>query len=115
MGGRSAFGQLPLAGLTAWQALAGITDRVIRIRDELGARDLAGIVLYDPLIVRYATDSTDMQLWCAHNAVRYAFVATEGRVCSTPGRNATRAGSTWRPLASGQPVWLCPDHRDARC
>ena len=34
----------------------------------------------DPLNVRYATDSTDMQLWCTHNAVRYAFVATEGPV-----------------------------------
>ena len=43
-------------------------------------RDLAGIVVYDPLNVRYATDSTDMQLWCTHNAVRYAFVATEGPV-----------------------------------
>ena len=43
-------------------------------------RDHAGILLYDPLNVRYATDSTDMQLWCAHNAVRYAFVAAEGPV-----------------------------------
>ena len=43
-------------------------------------RDLAGIVVYDPLNVRYATDSTDMQLWCMHNAVRYAFVATDGPV-----------------------------------
>ncbi|MBA2701386.1 MAG: aminopeptidase P family protein, partial [Chloroflexi bacterium] len=54
--------------------------RLARIRAELVARDLAGIVVYDPLNVRYATDSTDMQAWCAHNAVRYAFVATEGPV-----------------------------------
>src|SRR5688572_10328803 len=37
--------------------------RLSRIRAELKARDLAGIVVYDPLNVRYATDSTDMQLW----------------------------------------------------
>jgi Xaa-Pro aminopeptidase len=54
--------------------------RLARIRAELRKRDLAGIVVYDPLNVRYATDSTDMQLWVMHNAVRYAFVATEGPV-----------------------------------
>nr|MDQ3345993.1 aminopeptidase P family protein [Chloroflexota bacterium] len=54
--------------------------RLRRIRTELKVRDLAGVLLYDPLNVRYATDSTDMQLWCTHNAVRYAFVATEGPV-----------------------------------
>jgi len=54
--------------------------RLTRIRTELVKQDLAGIVVYDPLNVRYATDSTDMQLWCTHNAVRYAFVAAEGPV-----------------------------------
>jgi Xaa-Pro aminopeptidase len=54
--------------------------RLTRIRAELVKRDLAGIIVYDPLNVRYATDSTDMQLWCTHNAVRYAFVAAEGPV-----------------------------------
>ena len=54
--------------------------RLQRIREQLKARDLAGALLYDPLNVRYATDATNMQLWCTHNAVRYAFVATEGPV-----------------------------------
>jgi Xaa-Pro aminopeptidase len=54
--------------------------RLTRIRAELQKRDLVGILVYDPLNVRYATDSTDMQLWVMHNAVRYAFVATEGPV-----------------------------------
>ena len=34
----------------------------------------------DPINVRYATDSTNMQVWCLHNPVRYAFVATDGPV-----------------------------------
>ena len=54
--------------------------RLERIRQQLRTRDLAGALLYDPLNVRYATDSTNMQLWIAHNAVRYAFVATDGPV-----------------------------------
>jgi len=67
-------------GLDAPDMKAARRYRLERIRAELRKRDLAGIVVYDPLNVRYATDSTDMQLWCTHNAVRYAFVATEGPV-----------------------------------
>jgi Xaa-Pro dipeptidase len=65
--------ELPdLDALRAW--------RLARVRAGLGARGYAGAVLTDPINVRYATDSTNMQLWCLHNAVRYAFVATEGPV-----------------------------------
>jgi Xaa-Pro aminopeptidase len=67
-------------GLDAPDLDAIRADRLARIRAELSARDLAGVVVYDPLNVRYATDSTNMQLWCTHNAVRYAFVATDGPV-----------------------------------
>lgn len=52
--------------------------RIGRVRAELRRQNLAGIVLYDPLNVRYATDSTNMQIWVTHNAARYAFIATEG-------------------------------------
>ena len=68
---------------------AGIADpdlgamrryRLARIRAELKRRDYAGALLYDPVNIRYATDSTNMQLWVAHNPTRYCFVATEGPV-----------------------------------
>ena len=67
-------------GLDAPDMDAARRYRLTRIRAELMKRDLGGILLYDPLNVRYATDSTDMQLWVMHNAVRYAFVAAEGPV-----------------------------------
>ena len=54
--------------------------RLDRIRAQLKRLDYAGVLLYDPLNVRYATDSTNMQIWCMHDAVRYVFVATEGPV-----------------------------------
>lgn len=54
--------------------------RLDRLRRQLKTFDYAGILLYDPLNLRYATDSTNMQLWTAHNAVRYCFVASEGPV-----------------------------------
>ena len=54
--------------------------RLGRVRAALAERDLAGIVLYDPVNVRYAVDSPNMQVWCAHNEARYLYVPTEGPV-----------------------------------
>ncbi len=54
--------------------------RINRIREQLRKHDLAGIYLYDPLNVRYATDTTNMQIWTMHNPVRACFVPTEGPV-----------------------------------
>ena len=70
-------------------AAAGIADpdlatmrqyRLERIRAELKRRDYAGVLLYDPVNIRYATDSTNMQVWVAHYATRHCFVAAEGPV-----------------------------------
>lgn len=52
--------------------------RLQRICDQLTARNLSGILLFDPLNIRYATDSTNMQLWTAHNPARACFVAASG-------------------------------------
>jgi Xaa-Pro dipeptidase len=54
--------------------------RLARVRSELAKRDLAGIVLWDPINIRYATGSRNMQVWTMHAFCRYAFVATEGPV-----------------------------------
>lgn len=54
--------------------------RLGRVREQLRQRDYAGILLYDPLNIRYATDTSNMQVWTMHNKVRYAFVPTEGPV-----------------------------------
>lgn len=54
--------------------------RLSRVRHYLKKFDYAGIVLYDPVNVRYATDSTNMQVWLLHNASRYVFVPAEGPV-----------------------------------
>ena len=74
--------------LDEWQALglelpdlaAMRSYRLARLRAQLAARDYAGIVVGDPINLRYATDSANMQVWCLHNPVRYAFVATDGPV-----------------------------------
>ncbi len=54
--------------------------RLGRVRAELKRHDYAGILLYDPINVRYATGSANMQVWTLHNKARYAFVPTQGPV-----------------------------------
>ncbi len=54
--------------------------RLSRIREQLRRRDCAGVLLFDPVNTRYATDATNMQIWCAHYETRCAFVATDGPV-----------------------------------
>ena len=78
--GALAEGEWKEAGFAAPDLAAMRRYRLERIRAELRARDLAGIHLYDPLNVRYATDVTNMQLWTMHNPVRSAWVPAEGPV-----------------------------------
>ncbi|MCZ6797722.1 MAG: Xaa-Pro peptidase family protein [Gammaproteobacteria bacterium] len=54
--------------------------RLERLCAELRKRDYGGILLFDPLNIRYATDSTNMQLWTAHNPARAAFVSADGYI-----------------------------------
>ncbi|MFT5657485.1 MAG: Xaa-Pro aminopeptidase [Gammaproteobacteria bacterium] len=54
--------------------------RLQRLCAELVKRDYAGILLFDPLNIRYATDSSNMQLWTTHNPARACFVSAQGYV-----------------------------------
>ncbi|MEZ5811155.1 MAG: Xaa-Pro peptidase family protein [Rhizobiaceae bacterium] len=66
------------AGLAAPDLVLMRRLRLERLRAELARRDLAGILLYDPLNIRYAADHTNMQLWTAHDATRYLLMMTGG-------------------------------------
>ena len=54
--------------------------RLQRLVQELQSRDYGGILLFDPLNIRYATDSSNMQLWIAHNPARACFVSADGYI-----------------------------------
>ena len=54
--------------------------RLDRVREQLVQRDYAGVVLFDPRNIRYATDAANMQVWTLHSAARYAFVPASGPV-----------------------------------
>lgn len=54
--------------------------RLNRVREQLKQRDYAGALLFDQVNTRYASDATNMQIWCSHYETRCVFVATEGPV-----------------------------------
>ena len=49
-----------------------------RLTQHIVERDYGGILLFDPLNIRYATDSTNMQLWNAHNPFRAVLLCADG-------------------------------------
>ena len=68
--------------------------RLARIQEELVRQDLAGIILYDQLNTRYATDATNMQIWCSHNEARYVYVPanSEAVIFEYGGKNLLSEG-----------------------
>ena len=55
-------------------------ERLERLRVELRKRDYAGLLMFNQINTRYATDATNMQVWCAHYETRCVFVCTDGPV-----------------------------------
>ncbi len=75
-----AFDEWAALGLPSPDLVALREYRLERVKQQLRQRDYAGILLFDPLNLRYATDSANMQLWIAHNQARGCFIATDGPV-----------------------------------
>ncbi len=63
--------QIDVVRMRAW--------RLGRIQEQLRRLDLGGIILYDPVNIRYATGTSNMQIWFTHNPIRYCFVPAEGK------------------------------------
>jgi Xaa-Pro dipeptidase len=54
--------------------------RLARLRAEMARAEVAGLLLFDQINTRYATDATNMQIWSSHFETRCVFVALEGPV-----------------------------------
>ncbi|MFT5112374.1 MAG: Xaa-Pro dipeptidase, partial [Parasphingorhabdus sp.] len=52
--------------------------RLKRIRQQLEEQDVAGVLLFDPVNIRYANGSRNMQVWTMHNFCRYALILNGG-------------------------------------
>lgn len=89
------------------------TYRLRRLRDQMVQHDVAALLLYDPINIRYAFDSSNMQVWTAHNPIRYAMILADGpaimwefKGChhlndGLPGIDELRTSISWMYMSNG--------------
>ena len=75
-----AFAEWAAAGLDLPDLQEMRRYRWARLTQHIVDRDYAGLLMFDPLNIRYATDSTNMQLWNAHNPFRAVLLCADGHM-----------------------------------
>ena len=83
-----AFGEWAEAGLILPDLPRMRHDRWAKLTAALVARDHGGLLMFDPLNIRYATDTTNMQLWNTHNPFRACLLCADGHMVMWEYRNA---------------------------
>ena len=73
-----AFLEWEAAGLKLPDLQAMRKFRWERLTQHIVDRDYGGLLMFDPLNIRYATDSTNMQLWNTHNPFRAVLLCADG-------------------------------------
>ncbi len=94
-----AFDEWAAAGLQAPNLDAMRRYRHARLVEHINARDLAGLLVFDPLNIRYATDSTNMQLWNTHNPFRACLICADGHMVMWDYKNSPFL-SAFNPLVA---------------
>ena len=96
-----AFAEWEAAGLILPNLAAMREYRWKRLTQHVVDRGYGGVLMFDPLNIRYATDSTNMQLWNTHNPFRAVLVCADGYMVIWDYKNAPFL-STFNPLVREQ-------------
>jgi len=96
-----AFSEWSDAGLALPNLAAMREYRWRRLTQHIVDRDYAGLLVFDPLNIRYATDSTNMQLWNTHNPFRAVLLCADGYMVIWDYKNSPFL-STFNPLVKEQ-------------
>jgi len=54
--------------------------RLKRVLEQIQKNDVGACILFDPINIRYATDSRNMSLFTMHELVRFVFISADGKV-----------------------------------
>jgi Xaa-Pro aminopeptidase len=73
-----AFDEWAAAGIEVPNLAVMRQHRLNRLVASIAERDVGGLLMFDPLNIRYATDSSNMQLWNTHNPFRACLVCPDG-------------------------------------
>lgn len=85
---QQAFGEWAAAGLALPNLATMRHYRWARLVQALAARDYGGLLMFDPLNIRYATDTTNMQIWNTHNPFRACLICADGHMVMWEYKNA---------------------------
>ena len=96
-----AYSEWEKAGLTLPNLQSMREYRWKRLTQHIVDRDYGGLLVFDPLNIRYATDSTNMQLWNTHNPFRAVLVCADGYMVMWDYKNSPFL-STFNPLVKEQ-------------
>ncbi len=96
-----AFAEWSQAGLVLPNLAAMREYRWSRLTQHIIDRDYGGLLVFDPLNIRYATDSTNMQLWNTHNPFRAVLLCADGYMVMWDYKNSPFL-STFNPLVKEQ-------------
>ncbi len=96
-----AFDEWDAAGLILPDLTEMRRYRWARLTQHIVDRDYGGLLMFDPLNIRYATDSTNMQLWNTHNPFRAVLLCADGYMVIWDYKNAPFL-STFNPLVREQ-------------
>lgn len=83
-----AFAEWDAAGITVPNLDAMREYRWKRLTQHIVDRGYGGLLMFDPLNIRYATDSTNMQLWNTHNPFRAVLLCADGYMVIWDYKNA---------------------------
>jgi len=83
-----AFREWEEAGLELPDLAAMRRYRWQRLTDAIVARGYGGLLMFDPLNIRYATDTTNMQIWNTHNPFRACLLCADGHMVMWEYKNA---------------------------
>jgi Xaa-Pro aminopeptidase len=96
-----AYGEWAAAGLQLPDLQAMRHYRWARLTRHIVDRGYGGLLMFDPLNIRYATDSTNMQLWNTHNPFRAVLLCADGYMVIWDYKNSPFL-STFNPLVREQ-------------
>ena len=96
-----AYGEWAAAGLQVPDLQAMRHYRWARLTRHIVDRGYGGLLMFDPLNIRYATDSTNMQLWNTHNPFRAVLLCADGYMVIWDYKNSPFL-STFNPLVREQ-------------
>ena len=82
-------------------------QRLAKMRRKISEHDCAGILLFDPLNIRFATDTSNMQVWTLHNPARYCMVMADGPVILWDYHNCEHLSDGYETIDEVRPAISC--------